>query len=123
MAKSINHIKTLNEKELWEMIASYRDNFHGQKPLMFWFHSNQDLDCIKAQINQDFSDKTKVFVYHRYVMQLEKEQLDYCLDVVQQGHFPVICLMNDHSITTDKATDDLISFVNENFDNYDIVFN
>ena len=156
-------MKTLNnEKDLLELIATYCEGFQGRKPLMFWFHSNPDLDAVKAKINSDLSyvtimghplkqgnkymllngkevkiadhpevfeefvlptdrDNVKAFVYHRYLMQLDKEQLQYCLDIVNIGKYPVICLMNDYSIQDEKPSEELMSFINEHFDQYELV--
>ena len=156
----MNHVK-LNA--VWEMIKSYCNNFQNQKPLIFWFNSNSDLDSIKSSINNNaifatmqghpfkqgneymilngkqvriidhpevfenfvmpstyMEGKTKLFVYHRYMQQLDMEQLQYCLDVVNIGNFPVICLMNDYSKVIDKPSEALMSFISNNFDQYSV---
>ena len=168
-------MKTLNLKVVMAAIVAYSDDCHSHshshshnldsttncEPMMLWFHSNKDLDWIKAQINEDFtfttmqghplkqghtnmvlngkivkisdhpelledfilpscSKKVKTFVYHRYLNQLEKDALQYCLDVVNIGKYPVVCLVNDYSLDTDKPSEELLSFINNNFDQYDI---
>lgn len=153
-------MKEINENELWELITSYRDCFRELKPLMFWFHSNADIDIVKAKmnVNPEFStmlghplkqgneyavwdgktvklsehpeilgqfvypptmtEKTMIFVYHRYLKQLDKESLQYCLDI---NEFPVVCLMNNYSLKDDNPSEDLLSFLKNNFEQYQVL--
>lgn len=67
------------------------------------------------------TDKTKLFVYHRYVQQLDIEQLQYCIEVVNIGKFPVICLMNDYSMQDEKPSKELMCFMNEKFNQYYVI--
>ena len=64
---------------------------------------------------------TKLFIYHRYLNQLDRDALLYCLDMVNIGKYPVICLINDYSLENDKPSEALLSFINEYFEQYDIV--
>ena len=62
-------MKTLNLKVVMAAIVAYSDDCHSHshshshnldsttncEPMMLWFHSNKDLDWIKAQINEDFT--------------------------------------------------------------------
>ena len=66
-------------------------------------------------------DTTKLFVYHEYIGQLNTEAMKYCLDVVNIGKYPVVCLMNDYSLTLDKPSEELLAFVSEHFDQYDVI--
>jgi hypothetical protein len=66
-------------------------------------------------------DTTKLFVYHEYIGQLNTEAMKYCLDVVNIGKYPVVCLMNDYSLTLDKPSVELLAFVSEHFDQYDVI--
>ena len=65
-------------------------------------------------------EKTKLFVYHRFLRQLDKEALQYCIDIVNIGQYPVVCLMNDYSLEIDKPSEEVISFIETHFDQYDV---
>ena len=65
-------------------------------------------------------EATKLFVYHTYLGQLNKEALQYCMDIVNIGQYPVVCLMNDYSLEIDKPSEEVISFVETHFDQYDV---
>lgn len=66
------------------------------------------------------NDSTRLFVYHKYIQQLDAEALQYCVDIVNLGKYPVVCLMNDYSLQNDRPTEGLLSFMNEYFDQYEI---
>ena len=154
-------MKEITENDLWRFITSYHDCFHELKPFMFWFHSNADIDIVKAKMNENpefssmlghplkqgnkyavwdgktvrlsehpeilgqfvypptMTEKTKIFVYHRYLMQLDKESLQYCLDMSMK--FPVVCLMNNYSLKDDRPCEELLSFIENNFEQYQIL--
>ena len=65
-------------------------------------------------------EATKLFVYHTYLGQLNKEALQYCVDIVNIGQYPVVCLMNDYSLKVDKPSEEVLSFVETHFDQYDV---
>ncbi|MCM8872304.1 MAG: hypothetical protein NDJ65_03385 [Paludibacteraceae bacterium] len=159
-------MKEINLKDAMNKIAAFKGISPSNKPVIFWFHSNQDIDYVKKQINDTpafatmeghplkghehmvlkngekeeivkISDHpellekfifpsskreyTKLFIYHRYLNQLDRDALLYCLDMVNIGKYPVICLINDYSLENDKPSEALLSFINEYFEQYDIV--
>lgn len=156
-------MKTLVLKDVRNVVISYCNIITKRKPIIFWFHSNSDLDQIKAEINANpafatmqghpfkqghskiiwegeqvklsehpeilsqfvypptMTDKTRLFVYHRYKMQLDREQLDYCLDMVNVGNYPVICLMNNYAIKEEKPNEELLSLLDECYEQYDVI--
>ena len=65
-------------------------------------------------------EKTKLFVYHRFLRQLDKEAVQYCIDIFNIGQYPVVCLMNDYSLEIDKPSEEVISLVETYFDQYDV---
>jgi hypothetical protein len=42
------------------------------------------------------------------------------MDIVNIGQYPVVCLMNDYSLKIDKPSEEVISFVETHFDQYDV---
>ena len=62
----------------------------------------------------------KLFIYHKYIQQLDAEALQYCMDIVTIGQYPVVCLMNDYSLKTGKPSEELLSFVSESFEQYNV---
>lgn len=156
-------MKTISYSEIRNLIDDYCKNFKNRKPLMFWFHSNPDIDKIKHDLTKDwehvatmeghplkqgnrfmlqngkeiriaehpevfeefifpssFKQTTKMFVYHRYFNQLELEQLQYCIDMVKTGGYPVICLMNDYAKNEENISDDSLQFIEQMFEQYDV---
>ena len=157
-----NVMKSIKLNEVLTAISQYAENPQGKKPMIFWFHSNPDLDDIKQVINSTPSystfighplkqgnqymflngntvkianhpelvdafvlpttknDSTKLFIYHKYIQQLDAEALQYCMDIVTIGQYPVVCLMNDYSLKTGKPSEELLSFVSESFEQYNV---
>lgn len=156
-------MKTISLSEIRSLINDYCENFKNRKPLMFWFHSNPDIDKVKHDLTEDrehvatmeghpfkqgnrymikdgktvpismhpevldefifpatFKETTKMFVYHRYLQQLELKHLQYCMDMIKIGGYPVVCLMNDYAKDDKNITDDSLQYIEQNFEQYDV---
>lgn len=56
---------------------------------------HQDL-LEKTLYPSTYSPQTQMFLYHRYLMQMEEEQLRYCIELQRDLSKPVLCLVNDY---------------------------
>lgn len=57
-----------------------------------------------------YSPQTQMFLYHRYVMQMEEEQLMYCIQLQKDSSLPVVCLVNNYE------NENIPQFVDEFFE-------
>lgn len=115
-----------NIDELLNFVKNIQENNTCEKPIIIWFNDNPVLDKVNKIISQcpkitkinvpslqkEYNKDTSLFVCHKYVGQMDTEDLECYCALHKEAQKPVLCFANMYSYK------DRPSFVSEKFDEY-----